>query len=197
MRKIYKHVKTNIFRGVLALIPLVLSYFVLRFIYLTVDIPLTQLIEKLIGFRIPGLGTVLLLVILYLVGLVAGNWTGKKAFGLIERVSDRIPVVKSIYHLGKQLADALGIPEKGAFKRVVLVEPFRPGLWSVGFVTGEILDKRSGTKLLKLFIPTAPNVTTGFVVALKEDEVRAVPWTIQEAMNAVISGGIIGPEEIE
>ena len=110
---------------------------------------------------------------------------------------ERIPLIKSIYHLGKQLGLAFSVPEKQAFQRVVLVEHFKPGIFSVGFVTGEVHDKKTGGKLLKLFIPTAPNPTTGFMVVVGKEQVRDQPWSVQEAMNAVISGGIIGPREIE
>lgn len=196
MRKVWKHLRTCVFRGLLAVIPLVLSYFVVKFIYVMVDQRVARLLERLTGIRIPGLGVLLVLLILYLLGLAASNWAGRWVLGLIEKASARIPLIKTIYSLGKQLAMALSLPEKQAFHKVVLVEHFRPGLWSIGFVTGRIADRASGKTLLKIFIPTAPNPTTGFSVMIRAEEVREVPWTVSEAMNAVISGGIIGPEEI-
>src|SRR4030066_1998652 len=141
MRGFFKHLKTYIFRGLLAVIPIGLSYLVVRFFYLTVDTRITKLIDRWLGFRIPGLGILLVLVSLYLLGLVASNWAGRKAFGLIDLVTTRIPLIKTVYTLGKQLADALALPEKGAFKRVVMVEHFRPGVWSVGFVTATLKDR--------------------------------------------------------
>jgi uncharacterized membrane protein len=196
MKAVFKHIRTFIFRGLLAIVPLVLCYFVIRFLYLAVDQKVANLIEKVVGFRIPGLGIVLVLLILYLLGLAASNWAGKKVFSLIERVMERIPVIKTIYHLGKQFGTALSLPEKHVFKRAVLVEHFKPGVLSIAFVTGEVVDGKSGESLLRLFIPTAPNPTTGFMVLVAADKVRDLPWTVQEAMNAVISGGIIGPGKI-
>ena len=196
MKAVFKHIRTFIFRGLLAIVPLALCYFVIRFLYLAVDQKVANLIEKVVGFRIPGLGIVLVLVILYLLGLAASNWAGKKVFGVIERVMERIPVIKTIYHLGKQFGTALSLPEKHVFKRAVLVEHFKPGVLSIAFVTGEVVDGKSGERLLRLFIPTAPNPTTGFLVLVAPDKVRDLPWTVQEAMNAVISGGIIGPDTI-
>lgn len=193
MRAVFKHIRTFIFRGLLAIVPLVLSFFVIRFLYLAVDQKVANLIENIVGFRIPGLGIVLVLVILYLLGLAASNWAGKQVFCVIERVMDRIPVIKTIYHLGKQFGTALSLPEKHVFKRAVLVEHFKPGVHSIAFVTGEVVDGKSGERLLKLFIPTAPNPTTGFVVMVAPDKVRDLSWTVPEAMNVVISGGIIGP----
>ncbi len=193
MKAVFKHIRTFIFRGLLAIVPLVLCYFVIRFLYLAIDQKVANLIEKVVGFRIPGLGIILVLVILYLLGLAASNWTGKQVFSFIERVMARIPVIKTIYHLGKQFGTALSLPEKHVFKRAVLVEHFKPGVLSIAFVTGEVTDGKSGERLLRLFIPTAPNPTTGFMIMVPQEGVRDLPWTVQEAMNAVISGGIIGP----
>jgi uncharacterized membrane protein len=155
-----------------------------------------QLIQKVLGFRIPGLGLLLVLLLFYFVGLAASHWTGRQVFRLIEMATTRLPLIKTIYSLGKKLAEAFSLPEQQAFQRVVLIEYFRPGVWTVAFVTGSIFDHRSGQKLLKLFIPTTPNPTSGFVALVPESQARFVPWSTEEAIKAVISGGIIGPEEI-
>jgi uncharacterized membrane protein len=196
MRGFFKHLRTHIFRGLLAVIPIGLCYLVIRFFYLTVDARITKLIDRWLGFRIPGLGILLVLVSLYLLGLAASNWAGRKAFGLVDLVTTRIPLIKTVYILGKQLADALSLPERGAFKRVVMVEHFRPGVWSVGFVTATLKDHETGEDMVRVFIPTAPNPTSGFVVMLKASQVREVDWSVPEAMNSIISGGMAGPQAI-
>ncbi|MGQ9672467.1 MAG: DUF502 domain-containing protein [Candidatus Aminicenantales bacterium] len=197
MREIFKHLKTHILRGFLAIVPLGLSYLVIRFLYLAIDTRVTKIIDKILGFRIPGLGILLVLVFLYLLGLMASNWLGRRTFALIEGITTRLPLIKTIYTLGKKLAEAISLPEKEAFKRVVMVEHFRPGLWSIGFVTG-VLSSAEGesNKLLKVFIPTAPNPTSGFMVMVRESQVRSLDWTVTEAMNTIISGGMVGPERI-
>jgi uncharacterized membrane protein len=196
MRGFFKHLRTHIFRGLLAVIPIGLCYLVIRFFYLTVDARITKLIDRWLGFRIPGLGILLVLVSLYLLGLAASNWAGRKAFGLVDLVTTRIPLIKTVYILGKQLADALSLPERGAFNRVVMVEHFRPGVWSVGFVTATLKDHETGEDMVRVFIPTAPNPTSGFVVMLKASQVREVDWSVPEAMNSIISGGMAGPQAI-
>ena len=197
MKGLVKHLRRNIFRGLLAVIPIGLCYLVVRFFYLAVDTRITRLIERWLGYRIPGLGILLVVVSLYLLGVAAGNWAGRKAFGLVDMVTTRIPLLKTVYTLGKQLADALSLPEKGAFKRVVMVEHFRPGVWSIGFVTAVMKDQENQDEnLVRVFIPTAPNPTTGFVVILKESQVRDLDWTVPEAMNLIISGGLVGPQHI-
>lgn len=196
MRGIFKHLKIHIFRGLLAVIPIGLCYLVIRFFYLTIDTRITKLIDRWLGFRIPGLGILLVLVTLYLLGMAASNWAGRRAFGLVDLVTARIPLIKTVYTLGKQLADALALPEKGAFKRVVMVEHFRPGVWSVGFVTAIMRDREKGEDMVRVFIPTAPNPTSGFVVMLRTSQVREVDWSVSEAMNSIISGGMVGPDQI-
>jgi uncharacterized membrane protein len=196
MTSLFKHARTYIFRGLLALLPLWLCYVVLRFLYLAVDQKVAPYLERWMGVKIPGLGFLLVLIVLYLLGLAAGNWVGRRLFALIEKISAHIPLIKTIYHLGQQLGRAFNRPENQGLKRVVLVEQFRPGVWSIGFVTGTMIDRKNGETLLKIFIPTAPNPTAGFMVVVRESQVRDVSWSVSEAMNIVLSGGIVGPDDL-
>lgn len=196
MNRIFKTIRTYIFRGLLALLPLWLCYVVLNFLYLTVDQKVAPYLERWLGVKIPGLGFLLVLIVLFLLGLAAGNWAGRRFFALIENISTHIPLVKTIYHLGQQLGRAFNRPENQGLKRVVLIEQFRPGVWSIGFVTGTMNDRKNGETLLKVFIPTAPNPTAGFMVVVRENQVRDVSWTVSEAMNIVLSGGIVGPDDL-
>jgi uncharacterized membrane protein len=198
MKRIFRHLRIFIFRGILAVIPLGLTFFAIRLLYFTVDRRVAELVERRLGFEIPGLGIFLAIVLLYLIGVVASNWVGREFFRGLEMLSGRIPLIKTVYHVGRQLTDALSIPGKQGFKRVVLLESFRPGIWSVGFVTGVIEDGANrGENLLKIFIPTAPNPTAGFMILIKESEVRDLSWSVKDAMNMIISGGLVSPEVIE
>ena len=89
MNRLLKHVRTFMLRGLLAVVPIVLCYFAVRFLYLAVDQRVAELIEKRLGFNIPGLGFLLVLVILYLVGLVTANWLGRQMFSMIEHFTAR------------------------------------------------------------------------------------------------------------
>ncbi len=193
MKNIARHLRTAVGRGLLALLPLALTYYVLRFLYLAIDQKVARLIDRWLGFSIPGLGFILVLAVLYLLGLFVGNWLGRGAFGLLDKLSRHIPLVKTIYKLGRQLGLAFQLPEQKGLKRVVLVEHFRPGVWSIGFVMGTQKDEASGDCLLRLFVPTAPNPTSGFMIICRESQVRDVDWSVPEAMNTVISGGIVEP----
>ena len=197
MKHIFAHIKTYILRGVLASIPFVLTWFVIRFLYVTIDKRVMGMVDELIGFRIPGFGILLLLVLLYIFGLIASNVVGRKVLGLVERLTHRVPFIKTTYQIGKQLSATLSLPRKQVFERAVLVEYLKPGIWVTGFVTGAIIDKKSSDeRLLKVFVPTPPNPASGVMVIVRESQIRDPGWTIEEALRVVISGGIIGPEEI-
>lgn len=197
MKSIFKHLKGYIFRGLLAVIPLALTAFAIKILYTTIDKRITGLIEEIIGFSFPGLGVLLLVVVLYLLGLIVSNVLGRQIFGLLDRVANRIPLVKTTYNVGRQLSSSFSLPEKQVFRRAVLVEYLKPGIWTIGFVTGTIVDKSNNDELLlKVFIPTPPNPISGTMVVVKESQTRDPGWSIDEALKAVISGGVIGPTEI-
>ena len=197
MKKIINHLKRYIVRGLLAIIPLVLTYFALKILYNSIDQQAVKIIDQVIGFSFPGLGILLVLVSLYILGLVASNVIGRQAFGLVEKITKKIPMIKSIYKIGQQLEVTLSLPEKQVFKRAVLVEYLKPGMWTIGFVTGTIIDRKDEKeKLLKVFVPTPPNPASGTMVVVKESQTRDPGWSIDEALTAVLSAGIIGPDEL-
>lgn len=198
MKLMLSHFRKNIIRGAVALIPLGLTALIIRFLYVTIDRRIVGYIDDHLGYTIPGLGILFLLMVLYIVGLSASNVFGRQIFALIEKVTNRLPIIKTTYQVGKQLSTTLSLPEKQVFQRAVLVEFLKPGIWTIGFVTGHITDPQdTSERLLKIYIPTPPNPTSGTMVIAKESMVRDPGWTIEEAMRSVISGGIIGPNEIK
>jgi uncharacterized membrane protein len=197
MKAFSRHLRKYVIRGFLAIIPLMLSVLVIHLLYVNVDKRVVRLVDQTIGFSFPGLGIIFSLAALYILGIVASNIIGKKTLGIIEKITDRLPFIKTTYQVGKQLADTLALPDKQAFKRAVLVDYLKPGIWTIGFVTGKIIDRKNNDEvLLKVFVPTPPNPTSGTMVVVKESETRDPGWTIEEAIRAVVSGGIIGPSEI-
>ncbi len=179
------------------MIPLALSVFAIYLVYNYVDKRVAHLVERAFGFSIPGIGLVTVLLVLYVVGFVATRAVGRQLIQLVDRLTKRIPLIRTTYEVGKQLQNTLSLPEKQLFKRVVLVEYLKPGIWTIGFVTGSVVDHRhGGTTLLKVFIPTPPNPTSGTMVLVREDMTTDPGWTIEEALKAVVSGGIIGPTDM-
>jgi uncharacterized membrane protein len=198
MKTLLRHLKIYILRGLLAIIPLALTAFALNLLYTVIDKRITGVVEKFIGFSFPGLGVILLLVVLYLLGLIVSNVVGRQIFRLVEGIAKRIPLIKTTYNVGRQLSSTLSLPEKQVFKRAVLVEYLKPGMWTIGFVTGTLMDKSNNEEvLLKVFIPTPPNPISGTMIVVRESQTRDPGWTIEEALKAVISGGVISPAEIK
>lgn len=189
--------KTYIFRGVLAVVPIVLTVLAVQFVYVVIDKRILNVFDDYIGVRIPGLGVILMLAVFFFIGLIASHVLGKRFFALIENITEKIPLINTTYKVGRQIAETLSLPEKQVFKKAVLVEYFRPGVWTIGFVTGSIVDKNQlQKKYLKVFIPTVPNPTSGFLIILEESQTIDPGWSVEEAVKSVISGGIIGPGEI-
>ena len=198
MKNLFRHLRTYILRGLLAIVPLALSFFSVKILYSTIDKRVMLMVEKFFGFTFPGLGVLLVIVSLYLLGLIASNMVGKQFFRLIEKIANRIPLVKTTYQVGRQLATSFSLPDTQVFKRAVLVEYLKPGIWTIGFVTGKIIDNaHDGETLLKVFVPTPPNPTSGTMVAVRESETRDPGWSVEEALKSVISAGVIGPTEIK
>ena len=197
MKNFLNHFKLYVSRGLLALIPIGLTIFTIRIIYVFIDERIMEAVDQYIGYRIPGLGLLLFIVVLYFVGMITSNVLGRRIISVFDRVMSKIPLAKTAYQVGKQISDTLALPEKQIFKKAVLVDYFQPDAWVIGFVTGEITDEKTGSTLLKIFIPTVPNPTSGFLVILKESQTKSPNWTVEEAMKMVISGGIIGPDRIK
>jgi uncharacterized membrane protein len=194
MKRLGFHFRRYIFRGFLALIPITLSVLAVNFLYRTIDERLHVLLERFLGIWFPGMGILLTVVALYLVGLIASNIIGRQFFRLIDRIADRIPLIRTTQKIGRQLADTLLLPEKQVFQKAVLVPYLKSGIWTLGFVTGKLKDMENKDEcILKVFIPTPPNPLSGTMVLVKESMTRDPGWTIEEAVKTVLSGGIISP----
>jgi uncharacterized membrane protein len=189
-------VQSYIIKGLLALIPIGLTVIIINILYVFIDKQVVELIERYTGYHIPGLGLVVFIFFLYCTGITASNVIGKRMFGLLDTVTGRIPLIKTAYQVGKQLSSTLSLPEKNIFKKAIFIDYFKPGVWVIGFVTGQIKNDETGEDFLKIFIPTVPNPTSGFLVIVRASQVRETHWTVEEAIKMVLSAGIIGPTSI-
>lgn len=196
MSSMIAHIKRRIFLGFLASIPFALSYFAIRLLYVSIDQRITGFIERTLGIGFPGMGLLVAVASLYLLGVLASNLVGRRILGAAEQALTRIPLIKTTYNIGKQLSDTLSLPEKQVFKRVVLIEFLKPGMWTAGFVTGHLTEAATGEKLLKVYVPTPPNPLSGTIIIARESDVRDPGWTVEEALNLIVSAGIIGPNRI-
>ncbi|HEU4364937.1 MAG TPA: DUF502 domain-containing protein [Candidatus Krumholzibacteria bacterium] len=195
--RLLAHVRRFIIRGTLALIPIALPAFAVYLLYGFIDKRMVGLVDKTFHIRFPGLGIVLVLMTLYLFGLVVSNFVGKRIIEALESLTERIPIINTAYRIGKQLSGTLALPEKQIFRRPILVPYAFPGMWQLGFVTGEVRAESTGDLYLKIYVPTPPNPTSGFVYFVREAETRDPGWTVEEAMQCILSGGLIGAPTIK
>jgi len=199
MKKFFVHIWIYILRGLLAVIPLFLCWTAIWLLRKFIDQQVLKFLAQYIDIRqIPGLGIVLLLISLYIIGLIFSNVLGRQIFRFIDNVAERIPIIKFIYSVGKQISDTLSVtdPQKQAFQKAIFVDIFNGNGWMVGFVTGSLKDQ-NGEELLKVFVPSAPHPLTGIIFIVKPSRTLECGWTVEEALKMIVSVGIISPEAIK
>ena len=194
------NVRRRLIAGLLLLVPIGVTFLILRFLFRTTSGLLGPLITPLAP-RLPSAAVAvvsvgILVVLLYLAGLLTTYIVGRRLIALGDAVIARIPLAKTIYGASKQVIQTLSVPDRGAFKGVAWVEFPRPGFLALGFVTGRIQDDK-GNDFYKLFIPTTPNPTSGFFEVVPCGEVRETNIPIDEAMRIIISGGILAPSRLD
>jgi uncharacterized membrane protein len=187
--------RTYIFTGVLFLIPVVVTLYVIYFIFQFSDGFLGGSIAEWLGWQIPGTGIFLTALICLLVGMIAHNYVGKHIIKGVDTSMQKIPVVKSLYTGIKQVGNVIMQQNKSEFKRVVLLEYPKEDCWALGFVTAdfiyEVNDPRVANNLVSVFVPTTPNPTSGFMLIISKDKVVDTDIDIENAMKIVISGGLV------
>ena len=200
MKNFFTHARIYIFRGLLAIIPILLCVVAIRLLYVLIDKKIMGFLDNFIEIRqIPGMGIVLVLVSLYLIGLIVSNIVGNQFFKFIEGVSQRIPLIKTIYGLGKQLSQGISAVDHGnqAFKKAVLIKLNNDGLMAPGFVMGSLISRRTNEEYLFVLAPTAPTPGSGFVLVVKASQTVDPGWTVEECLKAIVSVGIISPKEMK
>jgi uncharacterized membrane protein len=185
--------------GLLVWLPIVLTVFILKFLVGLVDqvIPAQWRPEVLFGFPIPGLGLVLSVIVLLLTGLAVTNLVGREIVSWWEALMRRIPVVRSIYSGAKTFTETVFTDQGKAFKRVLLVQYPRQGVWSVGFESGGDVSeatRRTGHDLVTVFVPTTPNPTSGFIILVPREEVIPLDMSVDQAMRFVFTLGVVSPD---
>ena len=200
-KKIFKHLRTKIFAGILVILPLGITFFILKFVFNTLDSILDPLMPRLTvylfnrEYLIPGLGIIGFFLLLYLFGVIATNVLGRKLVHWADRLFTNIPVVKNIYLSSKQLTDAFSATRKGSFRQAVFVEFPQEGNYVIGFVTNELTDLERQTKVT-VFIPTAFVPPQGFLLFLPKEKILPSQLTIEEAIKAIMSVGIVTPHTL-
>ena len=187
--------------GLVVWLPIAATFVVVRFIVNIFDSSTQLLPEKyqpdtLIGTHIPGIGVVLTIAVIILTGLIFTNFLGNRILTFWEKLLARIPLVRSIYSAVKQVSQTLLHPQGNSFRKVMLIEYPRKGIWSIGFLTSAGLDLSPiEGHALTIFIPTTPNPTSGFLTIVPASDAHELDMSIEEALRMVISLGVIMPDK--
>ena len=193
--------KKYLITGLLIWIPLVITIWVLKLIVESLDQVLLLLpeafeTENWLGFHVPGMGVVMTLVIVFITGLFATNLIGARLVHLWHDVLHRIPVVRSIYSSVKQISDTLFSSGGQAFRKALLVQWPREGMWTIAFLTGQpggdVTNHLKGD-YLNVYVPTTPNPTGGYFVIVARKDVIELDMSVDEALKYIISMGVVPP----
>ena len=198
--RIWRRIGETFLAGIAVVLPIWITYLiVVDFLLAWMDGLLGRVFEAIFGQRIYGLGVLATLLLVLLVGALTRNMVGRKLVTLGERLLLNIPIVKNVYAASKQFLDAFTVPGKSAFRHVVLVEYPRKGVHSIGFVAGPATPgwNGDGEPTVTVYVPTAPNPTSGYVLLFPQREVIRLPLTVEEGLKFVVSGGIIMPPSLQ
>ena len=187
--------------GLLIWIPLIITLWVLKIIFDTLDASLLLLPESFqtqswLGVHIPGLGAILTLAVIFLTGALASNFVGAQLVEFWHDVLHRIPVVNSIYSSVKQISDTLFSSSGQAFRKALLVQWPHPGMWTIAFLTGTPggdVVKHVPPDCVSVYVPTTPNPTGGYFVIVRRSDVIELDLSVDQALKYIISMGVVPP----
>jgi len=202
----FKSLRTRLRRyliaGILIWVPVGVTYLVLRLVIDLMDrillvLPEAYRPDTLLGFRIPGLGVFLTLLLLVVTGFLMANFVGRRLVARWESLLARIPLVSPIYTGAKKISETILSDQGQAFRKVLLIEYPRRGIWSLAFLTARELGEvqaRTGKEMACVFVPTTPNPTSGYLIMVPRDETVVLDMSVEEAFRMIVSLGVVVPD---
>jgi uncharacterized membrane protein len=211
-----KIIRNYLVMGFIVLLPAIATLYVLQFVFTFIDRILGNFLTELLATvgllellpngdiqflgmhledRIPGIGFILMILILIGVGYATKSLAGKEAMRITEQTFKKIPIARSVYTTVQQVTTAF-IQDRSSFKKVVLVEYPRKGLFTMGFLTGESqgeIQEKTKHECVNVFLPTTPNPTSGWLVLVPKEDVILLDMTVEQALKYIISGGVVIP----
>ncbi len=187
--------------GLLVWVPLGVTFLVVRAVVGFLDkilllLPAAYQPDNFLGFHIPGLGVILAVLFVFTTGIIVANLLGKRIVAGWESLLARIPIVRNLYAGVKQIMEAVLATDGQSFRKVVLIEYPRKGLWGLAFLTsselGEVQEK-TVSNIVSVFVPTTPNPTSGFVIMLPKTDVIELDMSVEEGLKMIISMGVVVP----
>lgn len=187
--------------GLLLWLPVVATIFIIKFLVDLIDkslslLPVAYRPDVILGFHIPGIGVIFTLVCIMVTGLLVTNFLGDHLVNFWEKIVNRIPLVRSIYNAIKQVVHTLFNQSGESFRKVLLVEYPRMGMWTIAFQTGSgvsQIDQAIGEELVTVFIPTTPIPTSGYIVLIPRNSAKELDISVDEALRMIISLGVVAP----
>jgi uncharacterized membrane protein len=194
--------KKYLIAGLLVWMPLGITFLVIRVVVGFLDsmlllLPKPYQPESLIGFNIPGLGVVLAVLLVLTTGMIVANLLGKRLILAWESLLARIPLVRTLYAGVKQIMEAVLATDAKSFRKVLLVEYPRKGLWSLALLTSDNLGEvqaKTGSDVVSVFVPTTPNPTSGFVIMVPKKDVIELDMAVEDGLKMIISMGVVVPD---
>jgi len=204
MRSIFKLAKDVLRRqflsGMLVVVPLILTYVVLRFLFEIIDGILSPYLAGLLGYSIPGLGIISTVLIIILTGFFVRSIVGASIYKHGDNLLTKLPIVRIFYLAAKKLIEALTLPSNEAFKEVVMFEYPRRGIWVIGFLTSKIKfvtgSDNKHVELVGVFVPSTPTPVSGIVIFTPREDIAPLDISVEEGLKLIVSGGIVAPPVI-
>ena len=204
-----KNYRKYIFTGIMSIVPIAITYWIVENLFVFFSKPGKYLIDILYQFYLFEnfifitrfynylayvIGFTLTLFFLYFLGLIVSNVLGRKIYNYFEEFLNKIPIVNKVYKTIKQITNTFSKPNNQAFQKVVLLEYPRKELWTLAMVTGECTNLKN-ISCYKLFVPTTPNPTSGYLIISEKTNVIETSISVEEGLSIIISGGMVSPEK--
>ena len=160
-------------------------------------IPVKYHYDNILPFEIPGIGLLIVFIMLTFIGFLTAGIIGRYIIKLGERIIARLPIIRSVYGALKQIFESVLKTSSKSFREVVLIEYPRKGIWAIGFITGDTkgeVQEISKNKFVNVFLPTTPNPTSGFLLFVPRKDLKVLNMNVEEGIKMVISGGIVTPK---
>ena len=193
MNSFIKNIKTKFIAGFVALIPIVLTFYVFRFVYTLMNQMSNPIVKKYLNIEIPFFGIIVIIISIYLLGLIVTNLIGKKILNIGELILKKVPLVSTIYITLKQITNTLALNTNHSFEGTVYIEYPKKDLWTIAFISGSSKNS-TGVEYYNLFVPTTPNPTSGFYIVIRKNKTIPTGISVEESLKTIISGGMLAPK---
>ena len=192
MNSLIQNLRSKLLTGIITLLPLYLTYIVLKFFFKTLN-DISEPILNRLNIEIPFLGIFLTLLLVLSIGIAVTNFLGRKFFEIGEKIVKKVPLVSSIYYSIKQILNTITNSSTDEFKGTVYIQYPRKGLWTMAFISGESISE-SGKAFFHLFVPTTPNPTSGFFLMIPKEDAIESNMSVEDGLKTIISGGLLAPK---